>query len=289
MKKQNIMKNLLMIFVVAATLLACKEDEIKTYDGRPFIYFGSVTLGNGNVQWSDSTMYNFFFLPVPDTTIRVPVFCGGAIADVDREFAVDIEVLGGTPGSDFEIPEQHIMPAGSSVGHIPVKLISTEALDGNQFGVRLTLKPNGNFVTDMPEIYQNSMRDTLDRLTYKVEWDLKVSQPPGWAIFSGPIGAFTFAKYMLLTNRYEIQPSQWANPGSLGKFSSPSTGNPYLIDFANYLRDQIMIGPEAAIKDPDSTDPNSKGYMTIPGGRGVPAVTIPSDFPIVPGWTPPAK
>lgn len=289
------MKNLLTVLAIAATLFACKEDEIKTYDGREFIYFGSNRYDNGQIYWPDSTMYNFFFLPVPDTTIRIPVFCGGTVADVDREFAFDVEVLAGTPGADFIIPGQHIMPAGSSVGYIPVKLINTEALEGNKFGVKLTLKANENFATNMLEIYENSLRDTIDRLTYKVEWDLKVSQPAGWAVVSvrtaphGPIGPFTLAKYTLLTNRYEIKPSQWANPATLVKFSTPATGNPYLIDFANYLMDQIRNGPEAAIKDPDSTDPNSKGYMTIPGGRGVPEVTIPNDFPVVPGWTPPTK
>jgi hypothetical protein len=286
-KQRQTMKNILIAMAAAMLVFACREDGIKSWDGRDFIYFG--TSGSGNAtNWADSVMFNFFFNPVADTTIHVPVFCGGSIADHDREYLVDVEVLGGTAGEDFVIPARPVMPAGSAKTTLPVKLLSTDALEGNKFGVKLTLRANDNFHLDMPEIYERG--DTLRRLTFRVEWDNMVSEPPTWRVISSSMGPFTYAKYALLTTRYGITPQGWSTfpPNSSSfKFMTPAMGNPYLVDFSNYLRDQINLGPEAAIKDPDPL--STRGYMTIPGNSSVPKVTIPDDFPTVEGWTGPTK
>lgn len=275
-------KILLFILALLPLMPSCAEDEIKTYDARDFIYFSSRTYIS-SVVYDTLQTFNFFFAPgVEDTTLNLKVSCGGIVPDRDREFQVEVEVISGTEGSEFEIGRTHIMPANASQANIPIRLHSTDALEGNMFEIKVTLLPNENFTLAMPEVYQN--QDTIQRTTMAVQFMNKLEIPAYWDTYETYIGYFSEAKFNKFNELYGFTIDDWIDSTSkLRKYLLDT----YIIAFVNYLNAEIAKGPEYAIKDPDAQ--SMRGYMYVPGYEYygvvlVPPVVVPEEFPTTPEW-----
>lgn len=277
-------KNILIVLAVCSAIFACSEDEIKTYDGKDFIYFGNrVDSTVGVVHWDTLASFNFFFEPTVDEKIIEVKVTRGGISDEDKEFLIDVEVLSGTEGSDFEVSRTHVMPAGKSSVYIPVKVYKTAALENKTFEIDLHLRPNENFALALPEIYQSG--DTIQRATMRVKFENVLSAPEVWnAAGRQPyIGYFSQAKFNEFTNLFGLTIDDWTNTQS----KLFRNWNNYCIAFISHLNDKISQGPDVALKDPDAQ--SWRGYMYFPGYEwyGViyaPAAMIPDDFPTTPEW-----
>ncbi|NDV64983.1 DUF4843 domain-containing protein [Bacteroides sp. 224] len=276
------MKKIIPFFILAASFafIACSEDEIKTYDGRNFIYFSDDKV-NTVVVWDTLQTYNFFFNPgVEETTLYIKVKAGGMIPNEDRTFIVDVKSENATLGVDYSVEREQIMPAGKSTAEIAVKLFKTAELEGNTYTLDFTLEPNENFTNDLPVVYHK--QDTISRQHFRVKFLAELDTPPLWSMREFIIGYWSIEKFNELNRICGITIENWLSDKTDPKSVSVNFNN-YCIVFANYLNSRIATGKDTAIKDLHKD--SDRGYMTIIGGQmGIPAVTIPTIFPDADGW-----
>ena len=275
-------KNILIVAGVCAAFSACSEDELKTYDGKDFIYFGNRIVLE-SVYWDTVKTFNFFFEPdMDEAVLDVKVSRGGmAPADEDKEFIVEIDILSGQEGRDFDVDRVHVMPKGRSYMNIPVKLYRSDALEDNTFEFDITLLPNENFTLDLPEVYQSG--DTIQRTTMRISYSNLLLAPTIWKQREATIGYFSRAKFDEFTSLFGLTIDDWTD--TKGKFIQ--NWNNYINAFAAYLNSKIAEGPDVAVKDPDKS--SWRGYMTLPrneydGMVQILPVEIPDYFPTTNEW-----
>jgi len=273
-----------------------------TYDGEPFIYFPytfSIYQPDAPFVVQDSVVsYNFFILNNASADYAwfdVPVRRGGRI-DAEKDFLIDIEVLSGAEGVDFEIERRHTFLANSNSATIAVRAINTPQLPARPYNdpvkFIIHLRENRNFTLNMPEAQKG--RETLSRTQISVEIANTLAEPWLWAMMGrAALGYFSAAKFDLINELFGLAVDDWGGSNTTGPSNPSFSGNlnGAMNAFASYLNERIALGPEYAVKDMSPL--SDRGYMNMPGETrpmvaAVTPVVIPTEWPAVPGWVGPS-
>ncbi len=288
MTDDKMKKLIFLLAIIPCSLLSCSENEIKTYDGRDFIYFGSqADPYDGAAIWDSLTTFNFMFYPgVNDTLISLKVSAGGMIPGHDRKFLIESQVEGdAVEGLDFELPQEQVIPAGKNSAYIRVNLLRRAEMEGKAFTVRVSLKPNENFTTNLPWVI-NRNADTISRQRMAVKCMNELAAPTLFVERDFIHGYWSIAKFNAMNELWGTTLEDWLDldPDPYINSKVELNYNNYMIVFANHLNRKIAEGDDAAIKDPAAE--STRGYMSIPGFGyyGISPTVVPGYFPTTPEW-----
>lgn len=110
-------------------VFSCKEDEIDLFNGKDALFIG-VKMDERSTPEDDMDSVrnvSFGFTELEETTINFMVRLQGTPSKEDRKVKIEVE---GTAikGTDYELNEQVVLPAGAHYVLIPCKLIRNPSL-----------------------------------------------------------------------------------------------------------------------------------------------------------------
>lgn len=183
---KNILRNSFIMAVAALSFVACQEDEIEKYSGP-----GAV---NMRIFGRDSAEFSFLTV-APKTeeyVFNVDVNIQTVIADYDRTVNIGLgERTTGVLGTNFEVADQVVIPAGETSVVLPVKVFKQGLVD-----------IEGGLVAD---IVVKTSDDFIGGVHDKVKLAFSGDFPKDWYSSSGDLAAIPFmigkctkAKYQFL-------------------------------------------------------------------------------------------
>lgn len=243
------MKKILILSILFISFLgisSCDQEGIATYSESDNIYFAPSVFGisdGATTAIRDSIGFTFA-LEKPEIVERVyniPIQVQGKISDVDRKVKVVIDPKStAIAGTHFTIPENIIIPAGKVVNNIPVTVFRTADMKQNGFLLILNLQENESFKTDMKSKEINAItHKTISFITFKLSFDDKLTQPPGWLV--NYLGVFSAKKLFLMCDLMTLDPAMFNQ--KLGSPGLAIADNMYYQNFMKrYLADQKASG-----------------------------------------------
>lgn len=145
-------RKLLFAIPVAALLVACETEKATLYDtAQDGMYFSKKTVSYELVD--DTVRMAFGSLPDPyveSAVFPVPVILMGSVADVDREFDVEVLKDKTNPGTRYEIVRPLVLKAGEIRANIDIRLWRTENLSVRDT-ITLKLVPTADLVVKMAD------------------------------------------------------------------------------------------------------------------------------------------
>lgn len=178
----KILRNILVLGVVASLVSSCSENEYKVYDTtqKDSVFFNYVNNRNEAVS---EVEYAFNYNINNTYTITVPILVMGSIKNYDRPVSVttDPEVSTMVEGTHYEIVEA-VVPAGATEGVVRIKLIR------DRDPQLLTSSVTGRFVIAENEGL-HSVKGSEFNITFS---DIRNTDKPDWWISSGTQPVFSF-------------------------------------------------------------------------------------------------
>lgn len=183
---KNILKNSFIVALAALSFVACQEDEIEKYSGPDAVNL--LISGRDSAEFSfltaDPTMEEYVF--------NVDVNIQTVIADYDRTVIIGVgERTTGVLGTNFEVADQVVIPAGETSVVLPVKVFKQGLVD-----------IEGGLVADI--VVKNS-DDFIGGVHDKIKLAFSGDYPKSWYASSGPaesiqyqLGNCTKAKYQFV-------------------------------------------------------------------------------------------
>lgn len=233
------MKKILILsfaFLFFLGFTSCNQEEIETYHDTDNIYFSpSVFLipVNGTVITTDSTGFSFALdkPSIVDRIYKIPIRVQGKLSDVDRKVKVAIDSKStAVEGTHFKLPDNIVIGAGKEVDTIEVKVYRTADMKTNSFLLILNLQENESFTTNMKSKVINPLTNkTMSHISYKLTFDDKLSQPPGW--FASFLGVFTAKKFFLMCDLMHLDPSMFNQ-----KLGSPGLSVADIQYYQNFMK-----------------------------------------------------
>lgn len=244
------MKYLLYIIIVAGLLSGCEKD-IKTYDGKPQVYFlyasqPRLTYGD---EISDSTIISFAYAPVhiTDSVIILPVKATGMIMSTDRSYRLKVnDSSTAKPGKHYEIFKTDLtINAGRLTDTLYIKLLRTPEMLTESFNIYLELEANEHFEVDLVKKRTPAGgTNTVSTIRHRIMVNDILRKPMYW--IDGYLGSFSRKKLYLLSEMLEIP---------IDRLNSTIT-IPEVMYFGRfmqrYLNEQKAAGN--TIKEADGTD-----------------------------------
>ncbi|MFD2940697.1 DUF4843 domain-containing protein [Flavobacterium notoginsengisoli] len=233
------MKKILILsfaFLFFLGFTSCNQDEIETYQNTDNIYFSlSVfpTLINGSLITTDSTGFSFALdkPAIVDRIYKIPIRVQGKLSDVDRKVKVAIDSKStAIEGTHFKLPDNIVIGAGKAVDTIEVKVYRTADMKTNSFLLILNLEENESFATNMKSKVINPLTNkNMSYISYKLTFDDKLSQPPGW--FASFLGVFTAKKFFLMCDLMHLDPAMFNQ-----KLGSPGLSVADIQYYQNFMK-----------------------------------------------------
>ncbi|UUW09014.1 DUF4843 domain-containing protein [Flavobacterium plurextorum] len=233
------MKKILILsfaFLFFLGFTSCNQEEIENYHNTDNIYFSPSVFAipaNGMLITTDSTGFSFALdkAAVVDRIYKIPIRVQGKVSDVDRKIKVAIDSKStAIEGTHFKLPDNIVMHAGKEVDSIEVKVYRTADMKTNSFLLILNLEENESFTTNMKSKVINFLTNkTMSHISYKLAFDDKLSQPPGW--FAGFLGVFTAKKFFLMCDLMHLEPSMFNQ-----KLGSSGLTIPDIQYYQNYMK-----------------------------------------------------
>ncbi|KAF2078984.1 DUF4843 domain-containing protein [Flavobacterium sharifuzzamanii] len=215
---------------------SCNQDEIDTYHDTDNIYFSPSVFTipvNGALITTDSTGFSFALdkPAIVDRIYKIPIRVQGKVSDADRKVKVVIDSKStAIEGTHFKLPDNIVMHAGKEVDTIDVKVFRTADMKTNSFLLILNLEENESFTTNMKSKVINSLTGkTMSHISYKLTFDDKLSQPPGW--FASFLGVFTEKKFFLMCDLMHLDPSMFNQ-----KLGSTGLSIPDIQYYQNFMK-----------------------------------------------------
>lgn len=137
------------VFIVLLSLLSCKEDEIKLFNGKPALFVG-VKMENNNVIEEDMDSVKniaFGFSELQEITTNFMIRLQGLPTNNDRPVKIK---LGGdaTLGKNYIFDSNIVLPSGAHYVLLPCKILRTPDLMDAQKHITLHLVTDDTF--DVP-------------------------------------------------------------------------------------------------------------------------------------------
>lgn len=134
------------LILISSTVFSCKEDEIELFNGKSALFVG-VKMDERTAPESDMDSVRnvaFGFTDLEETTVNFMVRLQGIPSKDDRKIKIKV---GGTAikGSDYELNEHVVLPAGAHYVLIPCKIIRNPTLIDAQKTIALSLVADEQF------------------------------------------------------------------------------------------------------------------------------------------------
>ncbi len=178
----KLLRNILVLGVVASLFSSCQENEYKVYDTtqKDSVFFNYV---NNRNQVDSVFDYAFNYNIANTYTLSIPVSVMGSIKDYDRPVSIQLVADSSTmvEGTHFEIVEAKV-PAGATEGVVKINLLR------DKDPKLLTSSVKGRFV-----IGENDDLHTVKGSVFKVTFsDIRNLDKPSWWITTGVQPVFSF-------------------------------------------------------------------------------------------------
>lgn len=183
-------KNIFYVLMLGTLLLACKKNNITTYDSTDNIYLNYYD--NTGVFDTSAVSYSFSKSPgLAKDTIWVPVAISGKREPRDRQFILSIVDTATSAVKDkhYEpLKPFYIMPADSGKIKVPV-IIKNIDQDLTSKSVTLTFRLMGN--TDFKQDLPVKLR------TKKLVYSNRLERPSWWMYWQGQLGEYSRVTHQL--------------------------------------------------------------------------------------------
>ena len=187
-------------------LVSCEERTPGHFQDISGVYFNNTT---GTMLITDSLDVTFVYTAGNDLEVPVKVQLLGRTEDQDRPFAITVTSDNAEEGVDYTLPQQAVIPAGSSYADYVVTLKRTEALKSEKKMICLQVHPNEHF--ELPITHLVQYADTVSTLEYRIYFsDMFTKAPAAWD--ANLVGVFTQQKFELICKVLEIDPADFNDP-----------------------------------------------------------------------------
>lgn len=239
----------IIILLFATIQLGCEKETLLykgEEDGASGIYFYSVattTIDGIPLSYRDSLTYSFQNDPLIKVqhVFNVPVRTLGNISDQDRNFKV--KVIGGTAreGIDYEpLKESYVLPAGKSVGSIPVVLFRTPVLTEKAITIDLELVEYEGFKLLLPYLLNIGNNKQMDATKFRINFSELITEPSYYESFGRDyFGEWTAKKFKILNDLMGWTVNDWRYAGFSGYPVASGKFTYAAILFKTYLEDKV--------------------------------------------------
>ncbi|MDR1762547.1 MAG: DUF4843 domain-containing protein [Dysgonamonadaceae bacterium] len=183
---KNKILSIILTALAATAFYSCEYETLPSYSADDQIYF-SYADERVPTYIVDSSFVRFGYDIVvkADTIVWIEVKVQGKMTDYDRpvNFGLIAEQTTAQLGRDVELlPEISLVPAGSVLGKIYLKLKNTAALDNNMFVAAIELKENEYFKTDFVETSNATInkKGTINSTHFRIYFDNANEAPNFW-------------------------------------------------------------------------------------------------------------
>ena len=271
------MRNILLLLLITLCCWNCQEEKLATFDGQNGIYFINYYRNNNTAKelYTDTTSFSFVWTTASDTVVHLGVRGLGKVMDYDRPFRVKVANTNAVAGVHYdELQSEYILKADTTYSSVPIHIYRESIAHDTTFYIEVELVANDYFVPNIPfkEVSNNGI-DTIYITRQVLAFSNKMEEPEPWQYVKSFVGEWTEAKFTYINETFSLDPAIWYGDKSQWNtiMNRVQAGATFL---TNYLNSIIAKNDYANYpKDPDNSDINAKGYLTIPG------ITIPSDWP----------
>lgn len=234
------------LFLSFLGLASCDQEGITTFKSADSIYFSNSVFANITINGAktlvDSTGFSFALekATVTEMIYPIPIQVQGNISKVDRKVKVTIDPKSNAvEGTHFKLPENIILRAGNVRDTILVTVFRTPDMKQKGFQLILNLEENEFFKTEMKSTQIGLTQKRMNHISYKLTFDDKVTQPPGWYV--GHFGVFSAKKLFLMCELMSLDPAMFNQ--KLGAVGLGLADTAYYQSFMKrYLADQKASG-----------------------------------------------
>ncbi|UYQ94117.1 DUF4843 domain-containing protein [Chitinophaga horti] len=218
---KNIVTGLLISCLIATGLAGCSEDRLDLYNQNTegaSIYFKEKfdNLSDRNASTPFENKYitmGYTPLTLTDTIIIVPVAFTGLAADTDRTYEVEVidSLTSMEQGVDYEFMKPFVMKAGRYIDTIQIRLFRSQRMRDTTLDLRLLLKANGNFNTNVPLKMNYAGTYQGNVVTYAVSANDITGKPflwtsPTYKTFTeGYFGTYSKTKLLLMLDVLNVK------------------------------------------------------------------------------------
>lgn len=197
------MKYLFFITMVTGLLMGCTK-EIKTFEGKPQVYFlyASQPKESFNDILLDSTIFTFAFTPtgIQDSIIIVPVKASGMLLNNDRSYVLKAnDSSTAKAGQHYEfVKSDFTISAGKLTDTVYIKLKRTPDMLTTSFNIYLELQANEHFSVDLTKkLTAAGGNKTVSTIWHRVMVNDILRKPTYW--IDGYLGFFSRKKLYLMS------------------------------------------------------------------------------------------
>ena len=248
------MKRRYIIYMLSfLALAACQERNPEYFQDINGIYFNNTS---ATMSVTDSLDLTFVYEAGEDMEVPVKVQLLGRSAEYDRPIAVTVASDNAQEDVDYILPDQAVMPAGSSSVDYIVVLKRTPALKQERKMIRLTLHANEHF--DLPVSKMEQIADTVSIVDVRIYFsDMFTKAPAAWD--TNLLGEFTQQKFELICKVLEIDPADFNDPSviTLAKMLYISA------EMTAYVAEQKENRDAGKEYDTDAFDPQTGEPLTF--------------------------
>lgn len=241
-------------------IVACQEDEVELYSGNPAISV-AVVLDNG--QTDVTRNIEFGFMEENEVTVDFLAKLEGIPVNYNREikFTLDGDAIQGT---DYELPDKVILPAGAHEVRIPCHIMRNLSLMDQNRTITLNIEQNDLFIKGFQSTSEIVIGDGMpgewiggdywyilghcSRLKYRFMYDL---------LGYYDLNEFSYAELTMIASYLQKKVNEYnMDPGSFGEKYGPAP----MTDELGWM---VYFGYE----DPEGpTGPTNPEWPTDPEG-----------------------
>ncbi|MBC8988187.1 DUF4843 domain-containing protein [Pedobacter sp. N36a] len=182
--------NIFYVFMLGILLLACKKNDISTYESVDNIYLNYYD--NKGVFDTAAVTYSFSTSPgLAKDTIWVPVVVSGKRQKQDRQFNLTVIDTSTTAERDkhYEpLKPFYVMPADSGKINVPVIIKNIDQnLTSKSVALTFMLVGNADFKQDLP----------VKLRTKKIVYSNRLEMPSWWMFWQGQLGQYSRVTHQL--------------------------------------------------------------------------------------------
>jgi hypothetical protein len=184
------------LFLTALCFLySCEYELLPTYSGQDQIFFRYADEGMA-INRVDSTVIKFGYDPEmkTDSTIRIGVQVMGAVTDFDRRvnFIMVDSSSTAKPGDVELLHDRSMLPEGTNIVYISIKLHNTDALNDTMLLASIKLVENEFFKADyeISSRFSATEREQKNAVRFRVWFDNSSDVPNMWFTYARRFNSF---------------------------------------------------------------------------------------------------
>lgn len=183
--------------------IGCEERHPASFEDMSGVYFNN---RSATMRLVDSLDLTFVYEKEDFIDVPVKVQLLGRPADYDRSVSVSVESENASEGVDYILPDEPVMPAGTSETDYVIRLLRTEALKVERKMISLVIHANEHFELPVTEMIQ--VGDTVSTLVFDIFFsDMFTKAPAAWD--ANLVGKFTQQKFELICDVLDMDPADF--------------------------------------------------------------------------------